>query len=701
MITILSGVKFSYAHFPKCNCAVDLSFGHGGSSISRMFGYINTIDHLHIPPDFIHSFITNMWCAYTGNICFNDFVKQIIRKTNSDKTKIEYYKKYLQETPIDLYSDRFKIVISIPEINYEDSFLVTEDEKQIIECIGKVPAEYGQSVYAELGVKFPEIQKKCVAYLTKHVDLIEAALENKKEYTRISINELNEKRYTLQTFRSSDVYSVISIVDYKNKIMKFVDHIDFVGGNFVCTDFTEDSNLKIKSSKVCNNVCRILYNVLPGSPLPNPYDPENTKVILFNEIVTPGCFNFNRVRDRYALTINMEGKEFEVLKIDTNRQEILCNRNPISAMPWNEPNGENVEFSEIPKTLFNSFFIVENNETCKAGIIARENECTNDEDETYVKPPKKKKHSNEDEDEDEEKCRMDALMATMPNVESFYQFTLKEICSSNNMLLDWICWNSSEDYYLSVSIISTNKKYILTSLNTLDAVAGFFVFKAYKENEFDPSKVDRLRFYGKKEVLTTILFLSRIYQSKVDNRIVDNKMLLTCPFSKIRDLGILLSIKVEEKYRLAVEKDKTIYFLFNITEDDVIFINEQETRDNEAILYPYLYDDADCALHIGAFIRNVLSPKVVKPEFVEKTFSLEECSSCNMEPIQAFGKKVWGIRIDDGEEKYIVVDINDNIKAMVIQGTTNWLPKLECTKLLYNSYEEALGAIRMFRIFNK
>ena len=106
-------------------------------------------------------------------------------------------------------------------------------------------------------------------------------------------------------------------------------------------------------------------------------------------------------------------------------------------------------------------------------------------------------------------------------------------------------------------------------------------------------------------------------------------------------------------------------------------------------------------MHIGAFIRNVLSPKVVKPEFVEKTFSLEECSSCNMEPIQAFGKKVWGIRIDDGEEKYIVVDINDNIKAMVIQGTTNWLPKLECTKLLYNSYEEALGAIRMFRIFNK
>ena len=89
MITILSGVKFSYEHFPKCNCSVDLSFEQGGSSISQMFGYINTTDKLHIPPDFIHSFITNMWCEYAGNICFNDFVKQIIRKTNSDKTKIE------------------------------------------------------------------------------------------------------------------------------------------------------------------------------------------------------------------------------------------------------------------------------------------------------------------------------------------------------------------------------------------------------------------------------------------------------------------------------------------------------------------------------------------------------------------------------------------------------------------------------------
>jgi hypothetical protein len=686
-----------------------LSFEQGGSSISQMFGYINNTDNLHIPPDFIHSFITNMWCEYAGNICFNDFVKQIIRKTNSDKTKIEYYKKYLQETPIDLYSDRFKIVISIPEINYEDSFLVTEDEKQIIECIGKVPAEYGQSVYAELGVKFPEIQKKCVAYLTKHVDLIEAALENKKEYTRISINELNEKRYTLQTFRSSDVYSVISIVDYKNKSMTYVDYIDFVGGNFVCTNFTEESRIKIKSSKVCNNVCRILYNVLPGSPLPNPYDPENTKVIPFNEIVTPGCFNFNRVRNDYALTINMEGKEFEVLKIDANEQELLCNIKPVLISPWNEPDGENVEFAEIAKTLFSSFFTVENNETCMDSIIQRENECINDEDETYVKPPKKKKHLDEDEDEDEdeddedeEKCRIDTLKATMPTCESFYQFTLKEICSSNNMILDWVCWNSSEDYYLSVSIISTNKKYILASLNTQDVVAGSFVFKAYKENEFDPSKVDRLRFYGKKEVLTTILFLSRIQSNFTCDHTIDNTMLLVCPFNKLRELGVLVPSKVKNgKYSIAVKKDQAIYFLFNITDSQVVFINKLDPRMNEDILHSYLYDEEDCALHICHFIRNVLSPKDVKPEFVEKTFSLSECSSCNLEPIQAFGKKVWGIRLNDGEEKYIVVDINDRIKAMVIQGSTNWLPKLECTKLLYNSYEEAIGAIRMFRIFNK
>lgn len=701
MINIL-GIDKDY-NFPKCNSVIEVSFNTTTSAIKRLFGY-NTDQP--VSPDFIHTLIVATWKQYSGVVCFNDFVKGIIRKTNSDKTKVEYYKKYLQENPIDLYTDNNKIVISIPEINYEDSFLGTEDEKQIIECIGKVPAEYGQSVYAELSVKFPEIQKRCVAYLTKHVDLIEAALENKKEYTRISINELNEK-YVVQSLRTSDVYSVISIVDYKNKSMTYVDYIDFVGGNFVCTNFTEESRIKIKSSKVCNNVCRILYNVLPGSPLPNPYDPENTKVIPFNEIVTPGCFNFNRVRNDYAITINMEGKEFEVLKIDANEQELLCNIKPVLISPWNEPDGENVEFAEIAKTLFSSFFTVENNETCMDSIIQRENECINDEDETYVKPPKKKKHLDEDEDEDEddedeEKCRIDTLKAPMPTCESFYQFTLKEICSSNNMLLDWVCWNSSEDYYLSVSIISTNKKYILASLNTQDVVARPFLFKAYKENEFDPSKVDRLRFYGKKEVLTTILFLSRIQSNFTCDHIIDNNTLLVCPFNKLRELGILVPIKVKNgKYSIAVKKDQAIYFLFNITDSQVVFINELETRENEDILHSYLYDDEDCALHICSFIRTELSPKDVKPEFVEKTFSLEECSSCNMEPIQAFGKKVWGIRLNDGEEKYIVVDINDNIKAIVIQGTTNWLPKLECTKLLYNSYEEALGAIRMFRIFNK
>jgi hypothetical protein len=270
------------------------------------------------------------------------------------------------------------------------------------------------------------------------------------------------------------------------------------------------------------------------------------------------------------------------------------------------------------------------------------------------------------------------------------------------MILDWVCWNSSEDYYLSVSIISTNKKYILASLNTQDVVAGSFVFKAYKENEFDPSKVDRLRFYGKKEVLTTILFLSRIQSNFTCDHTIDNTMLLVCPFNKLRELGVLVPSKVKNgKYSIAVKKDQAIYFLFNITDSQVVFINKLDPRMNEDILHSYLYDEEDCALHICHFIRNVLSPKDVKPEFVEKTFSLSECSSCNLEPIQAFGKKVWGIRLNDGEEKYIVVDINDRIKAMVIQGSTNWLPKLECTKLLYNSYEEAIGAIRMFRIFNK
>jgi hypothetical protein len=270
------------------------------------------------------------------------------------------------------------------------------------------------------------------------------------------------------------------------------------------------------------------------------------------------------------------------------------------------------------------------------------------------------------------------------------------------MILDWVCWNSSEDYYLSVSIISTNKKYILASLNTQDSVAGSFVFKAYKENEFDPSEVDRLRFYGKKEVLTTILFLSRIQSNFTCDHTVDNTMLLVCPFNKLRDLGLLVPTEVKNgKYSIRVEKDKVIYFLLDITDSQVVFINELETRENEDILHSYLYDDIECALHICHFIRNVLSPKYVKPEFVEKTFSLAECSSCNLEPIQAFGKKVWGIRLNDGEEKYIVVDINDRIQAMVIQGTTNWLPKLECTKFLYNTQEEALGAIRMFRVLSK